>query len=176
VKTLPLQLAWRQPMAVDQGLHAPFPLQVPSFEQSPAPALLGKQRCLGSDWPLTTGEQVPTLPLSLQVMHRPPVAESLQAEWQHTPSVQKPLPHCDPAVQAAPLGLRPHELFTQVLGTTQSLSWLQEERHAGDLHTKVPQDWSDGVAHLPCPSQAEAGVWEEVPEQVEPLHASPLAK
>jgi hypothetical protein len=73
-------------------------------------------------------------------MHRPPVAESLQAELQHTPSVQKPLPHCDPAVQAAPLGLRPHELFTQVLGATQSLSWLQEERHAEDLHAKVPQD------------------------------------
>jgi hypothetical protein len=117
-----------------------LPLQVPSFEQSPAPALLATQRCLGSAWPLETGEQAPTLPVSLQVMHRPSVVESLQAELQHTPSVQKPLPHCTAAVQAAPFGLRPQELFTQVLGETQSLSRLQEERHTEELQTKVPQD------------------------------------
>ncbi len=173
---LPLQLACRQPVAVDQGLHAPFPLQVPSFEQSPAPALLATQRCLGSDCPLATGEQVPTLPLSLQVMHRPPVVESLQAELQHTPSVQKPLLHCDPAVQAAPFGLRPHELPTQVFGGTQSLSRLQEERQAEAPHRKVPHDRSGGVTHLPCPSQAEAGVCEAVPEHTAPLQTSPLAK
>jgi hypothetical protein len=104
------------------------------------------------------------------------VAPSLQAELQHTPSVQKPLLHCGPAVQAAPLGLRPQELFTQVLGATHSLSWVQEEMHAEELHTKVPQDRSAGVAHVPCPSQAEAGVSEEVLEHTACLQASPLAK
>ena len=49
VKTLPAQLALRQPVAVDQGLHAPLPLQLPSFEQSPPAGLLATHRCLGSD-------------------------------------------------------------------------------------------------------------------------------
>jgi hypothetical protein len=48
VKVLPLQLALRQPVAVDQALQAPLPLQVPSFEQSPDAASLATQRCLGS--------------------------------------------------------------------------------------------------------------------------------
>jgi len=108
-------------------------------------------------------------------MHKPLVAESLQAELQQTPSVQNPLPHCDPAVQAAPFGLRPQELFTQVFGATQSLSRLQEERQADDVQTKVPQDRSGGVTQLPCPSQAEGGVSEAAPEHADPLQAMPWA-
>jgi hypothetical protein len=93
-KTLPEQLAWRQPVAVDHGRQAPLPLQVPSFAQFPAAGSLAAQRCLGSAWPSWTGEQVPTLPRTLQLMHSPPDAESAQALLQHTPSVQIPLPHC----------------------------------------------------------------------------------
>jgi hypothetical protein len=46
---LPEQLACRQPALVGHGLHAPLPLQVPLFEQSPAPGLLATHRCFGSD-------------------------------------------------------------------------------------------------------------------------------
>jgi hypothetical protein len=171
-----VQLAWRQPVAFDHGLHAPLPLQVPSFEQSPAPGLLARHRCLGSDWPSWTGEQVPSFPATLQLMQSPPGLASLQAVLQQTPSVQLPLLHCAPRVQTAPFGLRPQEPFTQVLGGTQSLSRLQLERHAVLLHAKVPQDTSVGVAQLPRPSQAEAGVCAEAVAQVADLQASPLAK
>jgi hypothetical protein len=55
---------------------------------------LDGQRLFGSAPPDTTGEQVPTLPVTLQLWQSPdvPVA-SLQAELQQTPSVQKPLEH-----------------------------------------------------------------------------------
>jgi hypothetical protein len=39
--------------------------------------------------------------------------------------VQLPLTHSAAAAQAAPLGLRPHELLMQVLGLTQSALVLQ---------------------------------------------------
>ncbi len=130
VNEAPVQLAWRQPTQGNQGRHPPLPLQVPSLEQLPLDGLLAAQRCFGSAWPSGTAVQVPTFPLTLQLMHRLLLVPSAQALLQHTPSVQKPLPHCSPLVQAAPLGLRPHELFTQVLGGTQSPSLLHEERQA----------------------------------------------
>lgn len=106
--------------------------------------------------------QVPTLPLTLQLMHRLLVVPSAQAELQHTPSLQKPLPHWSPLVQAAPLGLRPHELFTQVLGETQSASLLQVERQALLLQTKLPQEMSStGGTQEPAPSHFEAGCNDE---------------
>lgn len=90
VSVLPLQLACRQPVAVDHGRHAPAPLQVPSFPQFPADGLVARQRPLGSPPPETTGEQVPTLPETLQLRQSPAApAASVHAESQHTPSVQK---------------------------------------------------------------------------------------
>jgi hypothetical protein len=176
VKVLPPQLAGRQPVLVDHGRQAPAPLQVPSFEQSPAAALLAAQCDLGSEPPVGTGEQVPTLPETLQLMHRAPVVASLHAVSQQIPSVQKVLAHWLPAEQAPPFGLRPHELFTQVLGETQSLSVAQVFSHAAELHTKVPQDRFSGVTHDPIPSQVEAGVVDEPVAHTACLQLRPLAK
>jgi hypothetical protein len=95
VNTPPEQLACRHPIAVARGLHAPAPLHVPSPPpQLPSAALVAVQRPFGSTPPDTTGEHVPTLLVTLQLWQSPAVpATSLQAELQHTPSVQKPLEH-----------------------------------------------------------------------------------
>ena len=164
------QLAWRHPVAFDQARQAPAPLHVPSFEQSPAPALLAVQRCFGSAPPEATAEQVPTLPDTLQLMHKPPVVASLQAVLQQTPSVQNPLKHCALLAQVAPLDFLPHELFTQVLGETHSLSSLQVVKQAPLAQVKGEQALSGGVTHLPLPSHLDAGVSEDVVEQLEALH------
>jgi hypothetical protein len=119
------QVADRQPVEVDQGPHPPFPLHMPSLEQSPVPGLLAAHRCFGSGWPSGTCEQVPTLPLTLQLMHRLPVVASAQAELQQTPSVQNPLEHCAAVVQDVPLAFLPQELPEQVFGDVQSVSLLQ---------------------------------------------------
>jgi len=175
VYALPTQVARRQPVAVDQGRHAPLPLQVPSKEQSPLAGLLATQRCFGSACPSGTAEQVPTLPVTLQLAHRPPVGVSLQAELQQTPSVQKPLLHCVPVVQVAPLALRPQEWFTQVVGDRQSLSVAQATRQLLLRQVKVPQDTTAGVTQLPMPSQVDAGVRDEMFTQLAALQVVPLA-
>jgi len=175
-KVLPPQLASLHPVAVDHGRQAPAPLHVPSFEQSPPMALLARQRFLGSAPPAGTGEQVPTLPGTLQLKHRPPVVASLHALSQQTPSVQKVLVHCDPAVQLAPFALRPHELPAQVLGGTQSASLAQLFLHAAELQTYVPHGLAGGVTHAPSPSQAETGVSDEAVAQAASLQLSPLLK
>jgi hypothetical protein len=173
VNVVPVQLAKRQPCAVDQGLHAPAPLQVPAFEQSPPRALLATQSFFGSAPPTGTGEQVPTLPETLQLMHSPVVASSLQAVLQQTPSVQKPLAHWGPLAHDWPVGFFPQELPTQVLGDTQSLSVTQILSHAAELQMKVPQDWFCGVTHVPRPSQVEAGVSDEFVAQLAALQLLP---
>lgn len=122
VKVPAAQLAFRHPFEVSQGLQAPAPLQVPELEQSPFVRSLALHRFLGSTPPVGTRVQVPTLPETLQLLHKPPLVASLQAVSQHTPSVQNPLSHLLLAVQAAPLGNRPHDPCTQVLGLMQSLS------------------------------------------------------
>ena len=92
VSVLPLQVACRQPVAVDHGRQAPAPLQVPSLPQFPVDGLVATQRPLGSLPPDTTGEHVPTLPETLQLRQIPAVPDaSVHAESQHTPSVQKKL-------------------------------------------------------------------------------------
>src|SRR6266540_4188940 len=111
-------------MDVNHGRQAPLPLQVPSFVQLPAPALLATQRCLGSDWPLGTLVHLPRLPATLQLLQRP-LEASAHALSQQTFSVQKPEAHWLPAVQAEPLLLTPHDPFTHVLGDLQSPSLWQ---------------------------------------------------
>jgi hypothetical protein len=108
-------------------------------------------------------------------MHRLPVVPSLHAELQQTPWVQKPLLHWLPAVQAAPLTLRPHERFTHVLGATQSLSVAQVPRQALLRQVKVPQGTSAGVTQAPLPSQVDTGVCAVVPAQTAGLHIVPLS-
>jgi hypothetical protein len=122
VWVLPAQLWLRQPVVVPQKWHLPVPSQVPSRPQLAWVA--AAQRDFGSAPPSTTGEQVPTFPVTLQDRQVPPVA-SLQVVLQQTPSVQLPLTHSAGAAQVAPLGLRPHELFVQVLGLTQSALVVQ---------------------------------------------------
>ena len=117
-------------MVVNHGRHAPLPLQVPSFEQSPALGLLAAHLCLGSDWPLATLEHLPTLPETLQLLQSPPVEASAHALSQHTPSVQKPEEHWSPPEHAAPFDLRPQDPLTQELGELQSASVLQLPLHA----------------------------------------------
>ena len=172
---LPVQLAPRQPVAVDHGRQAPAPLQVPSFVQLPVAALLATQRPLTSELPAATGEHVPTLPATLQLTHNPPVAPSLQAVLQQTPSVQNVLAHCVPAEQAAPVGFKPHELLTHVFGGTQSTSVAHVFLHAPAAQTNVPQDWFAGVAQVPEPSQVDTGVADEAVAQTAGLQLVPLA-
>ncbi len=55
------------------------------------------------------------------------------------------------------MGLRPQELFAQVLGGMQSVSLVQVERQALLLQMKLPQEESAGVTQEPLPSQWEVG-------------------
>lgn len=169
VKVLPLQLACRQPVDVDQGRHAPAPLHVPSFPQFPLDGLVATHRPRGSAPPDATGEQVPTLPETLQLMQVPALPEaSVQAELQHTPSVQKAEAHWLPAVHEEPAGFSPHELLLpQVLEPTQSVvcvAAVHEVRHDffEASQVKVPHERVAGTTHAPLPSQVEAGVTEEL--------------
>lgn len=174
---LPTQLSGRQPALGGQGRQAPEPLQVPSFEQSPALTSLFGQRDLGSGPPLSTLEHVPPrlVPVPRQVLHSPPEAASAQAELQHTPSVQNPLWHWLAVVHATPLTFNPQELFTQVSGATQSVSLVHVVLQAPESHTKPPHDWLAGVVQAPLPSQVETGVTEEVPAQTAALQLKPLS-
>jgi hypothetical protein len=174
----PIQLWARQPVAADQGRHAPAPSQVPSFEQSPADAALATQRPFGSEPPAATGRHKPTLPGTLQLRHRPVApGASLQAELQQTPSVQNPLPHWLPALHAAPAGLRPHDpVASQVLGATQSASLAHEVRQAPAAHMNGKQGRLAGVTHVPFPSHSDAGVNVEVLGQDGSTHFTPLGQ
>ena len=175
VTLLPTQLASRHPVLVDHGRQAPLPLQVPSLEQSPPATLLATHFCLGSALPSGTGEQMPLLPGTAQLIHNPPTAASLHGLLQHRPSVQKPLPHCRKSEQAAPFALRPQKPPTQLLGGTQSASVLQTSSHTEELQMKVPHDRLGGVTQAPRPSHADAGVSEELVAQTAALQLSPLA-
>ena len=80
------------------------------------------------------------------------------------------------AVHCAPLGLRPHEPFTQVLGALQSPSVVQMVRHALPVHMKLPQDRSAGVTHIPVPLQVDAGLADEDDAQVASMQRAPAAQ
>lgn len=170
---LAVQVAPRQPVAVDHGRQAPAPLHVPSFAQFPLAALVAIQRAFRSEPPAATAEQVPILPATLQLMHNPVVA-SLQAVLQQTPSVQKLLAHWVPVEQAAPAGFKPHELLTQVFGGTQSASSVQVFLHAPVAQMNVPHDWLAGVVHTPRPLHVDTGVADDVVAQTAALQLVPL--
>jgi hypothetical protein len=177
MNVLPVQLAWRQPVLVDQGRHAPAPLQVPSFAQFPAAGLVATQRPFGSAPPDATTEQVPTRPATRQLEHRPivPVVALVQAVLQQTPSVQNALEHWAFAVHAAPFGFRPHEPLPQVFGAMQSASVAHELLHAPVAQMNVPHDAFAGVTHAPVPLHVDAGVTDVVVAHTEALQFRPLA-
>jgi hypothetical protein len=122
VGVLPVQLWARQPMLVSQKSHLPAPSQVPFRPQ--LLWALARQRALGSAPPSGTGEQVPTLPVTLQLWHVPVVA-SVQAVLQQTPSVQNPLRHWSALEQLAPFDFLPHDPFTHTLPAAQWASVVQ---------------------------------------------------
>jgi hypothetical protein len=166
VRVLPLQLSGRHVVSADHGRHAPPPLQVPSFEQSPLAAALAWQRDFGSPPPLSTLAQVPTglRRVPLHVLHRLLVGGSVQEELQQTPSVQIPLWHWRASLQAAPLAFKPQELLMHVLGGVQSVASVadvQLDLHAPLAQAKTPQGCTAGVRQAPLPSQVEAGVSED---------------
>lgn len=79
------------------------------------------------------------------------------------------------AVQAVPRDFKPQELPTQVLGGTQSPSEAQLALHAPPRHAKFPQLRLAGVMQAPAPSQADAGVWDELDAQAAGLQLLPLS-
>jgi hypothetical protein len=83
--------------------QAPAPSQVPLLAQLVSGSVAA-QRFLGSAPPIATGEQTPTLLVTLQLRQRPmlPLVASEQAVSQQTPSTQLPVPHSRPIVQVAP--------------------------------------------------------------------------
>jgi hypothetical protein len=107
-------------------------------------------------------EQVPA-PFRLHDLHPPQLAT-----LQHTPSVQKPLPHWLAEEQAMP---RPVGL-TQVVPLqtkplAQSALPAQLVRQVDPLQTYAPQLCDAGWVHAPEPLQRDAG-W-----NVEPVHDAP---
>jgi hypothetical protein len=111
----------------------------------------------------------------LHVLHKPPEVASAQAVLQHTPSVQNPLWHWPAAVHAKPFPFKPQELFTQVSGGLQSVSFVQMFRQAFalELHTKLPQGILAGVLQVPLPSQVEPGMAKDVLAQTGSLQGEP---
>jgi hypothetical protein len=178
VSVEPTQLCIRQPVPLDHRRHAPAPLQVPSVEQSPEAAELAMHRLLGSAPPEATAVQVPTVPVTLQLRQRPVVPDaSLQAELQHTPSVQNPCVHSPAAAHGCPSALRPHEPLTHELGGTQSVALVavvQLVLHAPAVHMNLSHGRSFGVLQVPLPVQVDVGVTEFTDEQLESLHLAPL--
>jgi hypothetical protein len=121
--------------------QAPAPSQTPSVPQAEGPWSV--QMLLGSLAPGATATHCPAVPASL---HEKQLA--LQALSQHTPSAQKPERHSAGLVteQACPFGFLPHELFTQVLGATQSALLAQVLAQAPPLHLKgAHEDAAGGV-------------------------------
>jgi hypothetical protein len=67
VNVAPMQLAFRHPVLVDHGRHAPAPLHVPSLPQLPIVGVVAVQRPFGSGLPDPTNEHVPTRPETRQL-------------------------------------------------------------------------------------------------------------
>ena len=87
-------------------------------------------------------------------MHWPRVAARLQdlhdsehAKLQHTPWAQNPDLHSLPALQSAPSGFFPQEVFTQVLGATQSASLVHALKQTLPLQANGLQPRGSGDVH-----------------------------
>jgi hypothetical protein len=137
-------------------------LQVPLFEQSPLSGSVATQRFFGSEPPAVTGEQVPTLPVTLQLWHTPALpAASEHALSQQTPSVQKPLEHSVAAPHACPGAFRPQELLMQMLGAMHWALPVHVLLHEPPLQTNAPHIVALGVLQTPAPSQNDAAMASE---------------
>jgi hypothetical protein len=131
--------------------QAPVPLQAPVLPQTP---LFGQRAC-GSRVPEPTLAQVP-MPFTLHAWQVGQLADP-----QQTLSVQLPLTHWLPAVQAVP----PARLGTQLppeqkLPLAQSLSLLQLDLHMLLLlQTYAPHPIVAVWLQVPVPEQNEGGWW-----------------
>ena len=63
-----------------------------------------------------------------------------------------------PSPQTAPSGLRPHEPALHTPGGAQSASAVQVDLQVAAPHRNGKHDVAAGMAHVPAPSQAAAGV------------------
>jgi hypothetical protein len=125
----PLQVASRQGVPAGHTRQAPAPLQVPSLPQV-FMAVMGHIP-LGSGVPAATLVQVPTDPVTVQLLQLP-----VQASLQQTPSTQLFDRHSGPELQLPPSGLRPHMLLWHWLGDTHwvLLSQLLKQLPVALLH------------------------------------------
>ncbi len=145
-----------QLVPIAKNAHMPPPSQVPSSPQ--LVLTLARQVARGSAPPFGTGWQLPALPATAHDQHAGQVAAPFGTP-QHTDSMQWPLMHWVPSVQAPPLGVRfVHEPFAHVKPVAQSPSPPQVVRQAAPVsHIYAPQLM--GVClHVPAPLQKPTGV------------------
>jgi hypothetical protein len=141
VTQIPLPSHWGartspRPSALQRGAPQVVPAaclrQAPAPSQTPSsPQVLGcvaVQRPRGSAMPAVTLLHTPAAPGRLQAWQVPQLADS-----QQTPSVQKPLAHSLPAVQATPPVRRPQLPPWQTLGGWQSSSRPQAVKQLAPL-------------------------------------------
>jgi hypothetical protein len=92
-------------------------------------------------------------PGTLQALQRPQGPDE-----QHTPSVQWPVVHWAPLVQAAPWGFNRQAPPTHELGAVQSASTVQLVLHTPPVQTYAPHSIEVlGGTQAPVPLQVDAG-------------------
>src|SRR5262245_51964858 len=109
----PLQDGATQMVSPAYRAQPPTPSQAPVCPQLAGP--WSRQIRRGSSLPASTGQQVPTRPVWLQLTQAP-----RQPMLQQTPSVQNPDAQSPSLEQTAPRGLGPQLPLTQVTPSTQS--------------------------------------------------------
>ena len=109
--------------AFEQAVPDGYFWQAPAWHLPSVPQEVGPwsaHRASGSGSPVGTGVHEPMLPLIAQETHEP-----VQALAQQTPCAQCWDWHSVPVEQNAPLGLVPHEPWTQAFPVAQALSLPQ---------------------------------------------------
>jgi hypothetical protein len=104
---------------------------------------------VGSGAPLVTAVHMPGVP-AMHDLHA-----ELQAWSQQTPWAQNVLRHSVGFEQDAPISLRPHELFMQVLGETHWLSLVHALKQRAPLQVNGLHGTSSGALHWPAALQVE---------------------
>jgi hypothetical protein len=139
--------------------QAPRPSHLPSLPQ--VEAFVTPHWPLGSVRPAPTGEQVPSVALSVHDTQGPP-----QVALQQTFCAEQTSPeaHWLVAVQGPPFGSRPHEPLMQVAFGAQSAVAVQVALHAATPQAYGKHDATLGVTHLPAPSQLDLPVNVVVPD------------
>jgi len=137
----------------------PFPSHLPSLPQVLAPVT--PHLPLGSFWLAATGEQVPGDALNVHETQAPS-----QAALQQTFCAEQTSPalHSFGDAHGLPLGLSPHDPFTQRAPAAQSASALHADRQALVPQLNGKQDVGSGVAQRPAPSQVDRPVNIVVPD------------